>query len=79
MCLVELVDEQEAANLLIQELAYLPLAIVQAAAYVNVNKTTFQEYLLLLVREKEGVGGRCSLKIWACHSCDLAYFVPADS
>jgi hypothetical protein len=35
-----LADEQEEADLLIKELTYLPLAIVQAAAYVNVNKTT---------------------------------------
>jgi tetratricopeptide (TPR) repeat protein len=41
------------ADLLIKELAYLPLAIVQAAAYVNVNKITLQEYLSLLVEKKE--------------------------
>jgi hypothetical protein len=52
MCLVKPADEQEEADLLIKELVYLPLAIVQAAAYINVNKTTLQEYLLLLVEKK---------------------------
>jgi tetratricopeptide (TPR) repeat protein len=53
MCLVNPVDEQKGADLLIKELAYLPLAIVQAVAYVNVNKTTIQGYLSLLVEKKE--------------------------
>jgi hypothetical protein len=53
MCLVYLANEQEKVDLLLKELAYLPLAIVQAAAYVNVNKITLQEYLLLLVKKKE--------------------------
>jgi tetratricopeptide (TPR) repeat protein len=53
MCLVKPADEQEEASLLIKELAYLPLAIVQAAAYVNVNKTTLRGYLSLLVKKKE--------------------------
>jgi hypothetical protein len=51
-CLVKLADEQEEADLLIKELVYLPLAIVQAAAYINVNKTTVQGYLSLLVEKK---------------------------
>jgi hypothetical protein len=53
MCLVYLTNEQEKADLLLKELAYLPLAIVQAAAYVNVNKITLQEYLSLLAEKKE--------------------------
>ncbi|OAG03713.1 kinesin light chain [Paraphaeosphaeria sporulosa] len=53
MCLVEPAEEQEEASLLIKELAYLPLAIVQAAAYINVNKTTLQGYLSLLVERKK--------------------------
>jgi tetratricopeptide (TPR) repeat protein len=53
MCLVKPADEQEEADLLTKELTYLPLAIVQAAAYVNVNKTTLQGYLSLLVEKKE--------------------------
>jgi tetratricopeptide (TPR) repeat protein len=52
MCLVNPVDEQKGADVLMKELAYLPLAILQAAAYVNVNKTTLQEYLTLLVDKK---------------------------
>jgi hypothetical protein len=53
MCLVDPANEQEKVDLLLKELAYLPLAIVQAAAYVNVNKITLQEYLLLLAKKKE--------------------------
>jgi tetratricopeptide (TPR) repeat protein len=53
ICLVKPADKQEEADLLIKELVYLPLAIVQAAAYVNVNKTTLQGYLSLLVEKKE--------------------------
>jgi hypothetical protein len=50
-------NEQEKADLLLKELAYLPLAIVQAAAYINVNKISLQEYQLLLTeRKKEMVG-----------------------
>jgi hypothetical protein len=51
-CLVKPADEQEEADLLIKELVYLPLAIVQAAAYIYVNKTTVQGYLSLLVEKK---------------------------
>jgi hypothetical protein len=40
MYLVYPANEHEKADLLLKELAYLPLAIVQAAAYVNVNKIT---------------------------------------
>ena len=40
MCLVNLVNKQKKVDILLKELAYLPLAIVQAAAYVNVNKIT---------------------------------------
>jgi hypothetical protein len=53
MCLDKPADEHKEASLLIKELAYLPLAIVQAAAYVNVNNTTLQGYLSLLVEKKE--------------------------
>jgi tetratricopeptide (TPR) repeat protein len=53
MCLVYPANEQEKADILLKELAYLPLAIVQAAAYVNVNKITLQEYLSLLAEKKE--------------------------
>jgi hypothetical protein len=53
ICLVKSANEQEQVDLLIKELTYLPLAIMQAAAYVNVNKTTLQRYLSLLVDKKE--------------------------
>ncbi|KAF2808526.1 uncharacterized protein BDZ99DRAFT_57412 [Mytilinidion resinicola] len=53
-CLVNPVNEKEKADLLLKRLEYLPLAIVHAAAYVNVNKTTLQEYLSLLAEKREG-------------------------
>lgn len=48
MCLTGPANEQEVVDLLLKEIAYLPLAIVQAAAYVNFNKITLRQYLLLL-------------------------------
>ena len=48
-------NEPEVADLLLKELAYLPLAIVQAAAYININKITLKKYLLLLAKQKEEV------------------------
>jgi hypothetical protein len=53
MCLISSENKQEVADLLLKELAYLPLAIVQAAAYININKITLAEYLLLLAKQKE--------------------------
>jgi hypothetical protein len=47
--------EHQEVNLLIKELAYLPLAIVQAAAYVNVNKITLKHYRSLLAEQKKEV------------------------
>jgi tetratricopeptide (TPR) repeat protein len=49
------VNEPDVADLLLKELAYLPLAIVQAAAYINTNKITLREYLLLLAQQKKEV------------------------
>jgi tetratricopeptide (TPR) repeat protein len=40
---------------LLKELTYLPIAIVQAASYINVNKITLQEYLSLLAEKKKEV------------------------
>jgi hypothetical protein len=40
MYLVYLADKQEKVDFLLKELAYLSLAIVQAVAYVKVNKIT---------------------------------------
>jgi tetratricopeptide (TPR) repeat protein len=45
--------EQEKANLLLEELAYFPIAIVQAASYINVNKISIQGYLSLLSEKKK--------------------------
>ncbi|RDL31839.1 uncharacterized protein BP5553_09241 [Venustampulla echinocandica] len=55
MCLISPANEQEVADLLLKELAYLPLAIVQAAAYINFNKITLRQYLLLLAEQKKKV------------------------
>ena len=38
---------------LLKALAYLPLAITQAAAYMNTNKTTAAEYLQIFNRTNE--------------------------
>ncbi|KAF2675782.1 kinesin light chain [Lentithecium fluviatile CBS 122367] len=51
---VVLESEQQEARLLLQELSYLPLAIVQAAAYINTRNTTLGHYRLQLLRQKEG-------------------------
>jgi tetratricopeptide (TPR) repeat protein len=40
---------------LLKELTYLPLAIVQAAAYINENGITFADYLSLLADQEEEV------------------------
>lgn len=41
-------SEQQHAKLLLQELSHLPLAIVQAAAYINVRNITLQDYRIQL-------------------------------
>jgi tetratricopeptide (TPR) repeat protein len=55
MYLISPTNEPEVADLLLKELAYLPLAIAQAAAYININKITLRQYLLLLAEQKEEV------------------------
>jgi MoxR-like ATPase len=45
--------EQREAKLLLQELSYLPLAIVQAAAYMNVRNITLEKYRAELARHIE--------------------------
>lgn len=55
MSLISPTNEPEVADLLLKELAYLPLAIVQAAAYININEITLRKYLLLLAEQKEEV------------------------
>jgi tetratricopeptide (TPR) repeat protein len=53
-------SEQQEAKLLIQELSYLPLAIVQAAAYINTRKITLQSYRSQLLKQKEKAAERSS-------------------
>jgi tetratricopeptide (TPR) repeat protein len=43
-----LCDDSEVVTNLLTELEYLPLAITQAAAYINTNKSSISEYLRLL-------------------------------
>jgi UDP-2,3-diacylglucosamine pyrophosphatase LpxH len=47
--------ERSEAELLLQELLHLPLALVQAAAYINANNITLQDYRSGLAKQKEGV------------------------
>ncbi|KAF2731804.1 kinesin light chain [Polyplosphaeria fusca] len=55
-------SEQQEAQLLLRELSYLPLAIVQAAAYINTRNITLREYRSLVARQKEAVLG-CNSKL----------------
>ena len=48
-------SEQQEAQLLLHELSYLPLAIVQATAYINTRKITIQEYRSQADRQREVV------------------------
>jgi hypothetical protein len=48
-------DNVQVAVKLLNELAFLPLAIVQAAAYINENETTLAKYLDLLAEQEEDV------------------------
>ncbi|PSN64154.1 HET-domain-containing protein [Corynespora cassiicola Philippines] len=45
--------ELQEATLLLQELSYLPLAIVQAAAYINTRNITLRNYRLQLLKQTE--------------------------
>jgi tetratricopeptide (TPR) repeat protein len=51
-----LVSEREEMKLLVKELSYLPLAIVQAAAYTNIGNITLKDYRSQLVKQKEEEG-----------------------
>ena len=54
--LVVSANERKEASALLQELAYLPLAVMLAAAYLKENKITIAEYLTLLAaQDKETV------------------------
>jgi GTPase SAR1 family protein len=48
-------NEREEARLLLQELSHLPLAIVQAAAYINTKDMTLRSYRSQLNGQKYGV------------------------
>jgi hypothetical protein len=52
--------EQQEAQLLLRELSYLPLAIVQATSYINTRNITIQEYRSLVDMQKEAVLKRSS-------------------
>lgn len=56
-CLInpDLVNDQEATKSLLEQLAHLPLAIVQAAAYINENGIRLVDYLSLLAEQEENV------------------------
>ena len=56
-CLINpgLVNSGSDTKALLEELTYLPLAIVQAAAYINENGITFADYLSLLADQEEEV------------------------
>lgn len=46
-------SEQGEANALLRELAYLPLALVQAAAFMNENSVTIKDYRKLLTGQEQ--------------------------
>ena len=56
-CLIDpgLLNDTLETKTLLQELTYLPLAIVQAAAYINANGIAFADYLSLLAEQEEDV------------------------
>ncbi|KAF2194001.1 HET-domain-containing protein, partial [Zopfia rhizophila CBS 207.26] len=52
---LELTKYPQDTEALLAELTYLPLAIVQATAYINENRITLADYLYLLADQEEGV------------------------
>ena len=56
-CLVnpDLINSRQDTNTLLSQLTYLPLAIVQAAAYINENGTALEDYVSLLGDQEEEV------------------------
>ncbi|KAL2802733.1 P-loop containing nucleoside triphosphate hydrolase protein [Aspergillus granulosus] len=46
-------DDPEAVMNLLTELEFLPLAVTQAAAYINTNKSSISEYLRLLMKTEQ--------------------------
>jgi len=51
----QLVDDYREATKLLKELAFLLLAVVKAAAYINENRITFADYLALLADQEQDV------------------------
>jgi hypothetical protein len=51
----EILNNQQMTQELLKRLIFLPLAIVQAAAYINENGITLSEYLLLLEDKEQNV------------------------
>jgi hypothetical protein len=51
----ELLDSRQDALKLLEQLTFLPLAIVQAAAYINENRCALSEYLSLLEAQEQEV------------------------
>src|ERR1700722_11293030 len=49
----EIVDDPQIRTQLLNQLTYLPLAVVQAVAYINANEISIAEYLLLLEEAEE--------------------------
>jgi tetratricopeptide (TPR) repeat protein len=56
----ELLADQAMADRLLDELTCLPLAIAQAAAYLNMNRTTIERYLWLLHNTEQDLVGLMS-------------------
>src|ERR1700722_4769283 len=56
-CLIDqnLINSQQDTTALLAQLTYLPLAIVQAAAYINENEIALVDYLSLLAEQEEDV------------------------
>jgi hypothetical protein len=51
----DLVKKRPDITTLLKELTYLPLAIIQAVAYINKNRITLRDYISLLVEQEEEV------------------------
>ncbi|CAG8972335.1 hypothetical protein HYALB_00001738 [Hymenoscyphus albidus] len=56
-CLInpDLVENKSDTTALLKGLTYLPLAIVQAVAYINENRIAFVDYLSLLTEQEEDI------------------------
>src|SRR5204862_7891244 len=56
-CLINqtLLNSRQDTTALLVQLTYLPLAIIQAAAYINENEIALVDYLPLLVQQEEDV------------------------